>query len=339
MKRIVLFLSILLFLGISAWLFLNRSATAFSEPSRYFYIRTGQATLPEVLEGLKSQGILSSTGLVSLLAERTDYASHVRPGRYKISRGMSQLTVFRLLRNGRQEPVKLVINKLRTPEDFARFAGKQIEADSAQIMAFMRNPDSVSKFGLNTDNIMTLVIPDTYQFFWNTSASGFFRRLDREHERFWSRERLDKAAALGLRPEEVYVLASIVEEETNRHDEKPRIASVYLNRMKKGMNLGADPTVKFALRDFGLKRILFKHIDASAASPYNTYRHQGLPPGPICTPSVKTIDAVLAAEQNDYLFFCARPDFSGYHAFAATDKEHMQNARAYQAFLDSIKVK
>ena len=339
MKRIVLFLTVLLFLAVSAWLFLNRSATAFSTPSRYFYIRSGEATLPEVMNGLQSQGILSSTGLFSMLASRSDYSTHIRPGRYKITRGMSQFEVFRMLRNGRQEPVKLVINKLRTPEDFARFAGKQLEADSTAIMAFMRNPDSVGKYGLNTDNIMTLVIPDTYQFFWNISASGFFRRLDKEHERFWSKERLDKAAALGLQPEEVYILASIVEEETNKLDEKPRIAAVYLNRMKKGMNLGADPTVKFALRDFGLKRILFKHIDAAAASPYNTYRHNGLPPGPICTPSAKTIDAVLAAEQNDYLFFCARPDFSGYHAFAATDKEHMQNAKAYQAFLDSIKVK
>ena len=339
MKRIVLFLSIVLFIGISAWLFLNRSATAFSEPSRFFYIRSGTTSLPEVVEGLKAQGILSSTGMFSLMAERSDYSTHVRPGRYKITRGMSQLDVFRLLRNGRQEPVKLVINKLRTPEDFARFAGKQLEADSAAIMSFMRNPDSVGRYGLNTDNIMTLVIPDTYQFFWNTSASGLFRRLDREHERFWTKERLDQAASLGLRPEEVYILASIVEEETNRHDEKPKIAAVYLNRMKKGMSLGADPTVKFALRDFGLKRIRIKHIDASAASPYNTYRHKGLPPGPICTPSAKSIDAVLAAEENDYLFFCAKPDFSGYHAFAATDKEHLQNARVYQAFLDSIKVK
>ena len=135
------------------------------------------------------------------------------------------------------------------------------------------------------------------------------------------------------------MLASIVEEETLRNDEKPTVASVYLNRMRRGMNLGADPTVKYALRDFGIKRILFKHIDASAASPYNTYRNKGLPPGPICTPSVKSIDAVLAAETTDYLYFCARPDFSGYHAFASRDLEHMRNARAYQAFLDSIRVK
>jgi UPF0755 protein len=206
-------------------------------------------------------------------------------------------------------------------------------------MQLLTSADSLSEFGLDSFTAMTLVIPNTYQFFWNTSAASLLHRLHEEKNRFWDAERVRKAGSLGLTPEEVYTLASIVEEETNKHDEKPRIASVYLNRMKKGMSLGADPTVKYALRDFGLKRILFKHIDASASSPYNTYRRKGLPPGPICTPSVKSIDAVLQAEQTDYLFFCARPDFSGYHAFASNDQDHMKNARAYQAFLDSIRIK
>lgn len=339
MKRIFIILLSLVCIFLIAYIYVNRSATAFPEKSRFFYIRSDSASLPVVLHELGAQGILRRTSMFKMLADWFDYARKVKPGRYRITHGMSEWQVFRLLRNGRQEPVNLVINKFRTPEDFARYAGRQLECDSAQILQMMRNKDSMAIYGLDSFTAMTLVIPDTYQFFWNTSASSLFKRMNQEREKFWNSERREKARAIGLTPEEVYTLASIIEEETNRHDEKPRIASVYLNRMRRGMNLGADPTVKYALRDFGIKRILFKHIDASAASPYNTYRQKGLPPGPICTPSVKTIDAVLAAETTDYLYFCARPDFSGYHAFAASDQEHMRNARAYQAFLDSIRVK
>jgi UPF0755 protein len=162
--------------------------------------------------------------------------------------------------------------------------------------------------------------------------------MHKESERFWNSSRLDQAAALGLTPQEIYILASIVEEETNDHDEKPLMASVYLNRLKKKMPLGADPTVKFAVGDFTIKRVTLKHISSSASSPYNTYKHKGLPPGPICTPSSKTIDAVLEGEETDYLFFCANPDFSGSHNFAASEKEHFENARKYRRALDSMKI-
>jgi UPF0755 protein len=318
---------------------MNRSATAFSEESRIFFIRTDSASYAEVLDQLESQSILRSDRVFRLLADGYGYPDNVRPGRYRISRGMSEWEVLRLLRSGRQEPIKLVINKFRTREDFARFAGRQLECDSAELMHVMLSPDSMRVYGLDSFTAMTLVIPDTYQVYWNTNASSLFKRLDREREKFWNEDRRGKADAIGLTREQVYTLASIIEEETNKHDEKPRIASVYLNRLERGMPLGADPTIKYALRDFGLKRILFRHIEASASSPYNTYRNKGLPPGPICTPSRKSIDAVLQAEKTDYLFFCARPDFSGYHAFASNDVEHMRNAKAYQAFLDSIKVK
>jgi UPF0755 protein len=339
LKRFVPLFVLLIGLALLAWYWVNRAATDFSEDSRFFYIHSDSATYPEVLRKLESQSILRSTRVFRFLAGRNDYANHVHPGKYRINRGMSEWDVYRLLRSGRQEPVKLVINKFRTQEEFARFAGRQLECDSADITRYLRDADSMRVFGLDSFTAMTLVIPDTYQVFWNTSASSLIRRLNREREKFWTDERRGKAQALGLTPEQAYTLASIVEEETNKHDEKPRIASVYLNRLSRGMPLGADPTIKYALRDFGLKRILFRHIDASASSPYNTYRNKGLPPGPICTPSRKSIDAVLQAEKTDYLFFCARPNFSGYHAFAADDKEHMRNAKAYQAFLDSIRVK
>jgi UPF0755 protein len=338
-KRLLPLFVLLLGMALFAWLWLNKDATGFSEDSRYLHIRSDSATYGYVLEQLSGKSILKSTRAFSMLAEWSDYPSQVRPGRYKINRGMSAWEVLRLLKSGRQEPVKLVINKFRTKEDFARFAGKQLECDSADLARLMSSPDSMRAYGLDSFTALTLVIPDTYQVFWNTSASMLFQRLQREHGKFWNEERRRKADRLGLTPEQVYTLASIVEEETNKHDEKPRIASVYLNRLAKGMPLGADPTIKYAMRDFGLKRILFRHIDATASSPYNTYRNKGLPPGPICTPSRKSIDAVLDAENTDYLFFCARPDFSGYHAFAADDKAHMRNAKAYQQFLDSIRVK
>jgi UPF0755 protein len=252
---------------------------------------------------------------------------------------MSQVDVLRLLMNGRQDPVKLVINKFRTKEDFARFAGKQLECDSLEILSFLQSPDSLRRFKLDTNTAMTMIIPNTYDFFWNTSATGLFKKLNEEKNIFWNKERLQKASDMGLTTEEIYTLASIVEEETNKNDEKPMIASVYLNRLKKGMTMGADPTIKFALRDFGLKRVRIKHIDASAESPYNTYRHKGLPPGPICIPAIKSIDAVLNAENSDFIFFCARSDFSGYHSFASNETDHMKNAKAYSRALDSLLIK
>jgi len=318
--------------------FFTRSATDFSEKTRYFFISTDSAQMSFVIQGLKTRGILKGTSIFEWLAGRTDYATKVKPGRYKIQNGMSQTEVLRLLINGSQDPVKLVINKFRTKEDFARFAGRQLESDSLQIIQFLQSPDSLKRFGLDTNTALTLVIPNTYTFFWNTNASKLFKKLHTEKEIFWNPERLSKAGQLGLTTEEVYTLASIIEEETNKNDEKPVIASVYLNRLKKGMTLAADPTVKYALRDFGLKRIRFKHIDAAASSPYNTYKHKGLPPGPICIPSIKTIDAVLNAEKTDYIFFCARADFSGYHAFASNEKEHMENAKAFSRAQDSLSI-
>jgi UPF0755 protein len=249
---------------------------------------------------------------------------------------MSQLRVLEMLIKGRQEPVRFVVNKFRTKEDFARYAGRQLECDSADVAEFLMSPDSMRRFGLDTLTAMTLVIPNTYELYWNTDASGLMRRMSIERDRFWTPERRRAAERQGMSPEEVYAMASIIEEESNKIKDKPLIASVYINRIRKGMTLSADPTLKYALRDFGLKRIRFKHIEAAGDSPFNTYRMKGLPPGPICTPSPETIDAVLAAPETTFLFFCARPDFSGYHDFASDERAHMANARAYQRALDSL---
>ena len=239
-----------------------------------------------------------------------------------------------MLRSGNQSPVNLVITKLRTKEDLAKKLGNNFECDSISVLQFLNNNDSLSKYDLDSNTAMTAVIPNTYILKWNNTPSTIFKKLFTEKEKFWNNKRKQQAAALQLSEKEVYTLASIVEEETNEEDDKGKIASVYINRMRTGMKLAADPTVKFAMKDFGLKRIYFKHL--SYPSPFNTYQHTGLPPGPICTPSIKTIDAVLNAPSTDYLFFVAKPDFSGYSNFASTYEEHQKYARAYQQALDSI---
>ncbi len=259
----------------------------------------------------------------------------LKPGRFEIKKGESILGIARMLRNNRQSAVKLVINKLRTKSDLAAIISKNFEADSSDVLSFINNPDSIAQLEVNANTFMTNVIPNTYTLYWNTTPGKIFRRLKSEKENFWQKnDRLEKAEKLGFTPDQVYTIASIVEEETNQQDEKGNVASVYINRYRSGMPLGADPTIKFALNDFSLKRIYEKHLQV--VSPYNTYRNRGLPPGPICTPSSKTIDAVLNAPKTDYIFFVAKSDFSGHHTFSTNYAEHLQHAKEYQKALDEL---
>jgi UPF0755 protein len=305
---------------------------ATQEPEgKYFYINTGDS-YEKVRQRLQEKKVLTSTQWFDRVSSMLDYDKLVKPGRYKIDEGMSLFTLVRMLRAGEQSPVRLVLVKLRTKEDLAAKIGNNFECDSAVVAAFLNNEDSLKEFNLDSHTVMTAIIPNTYEFNWNTTPSKLFRRLYTERQKFWNNERKAKARALGLTPEEVYTMASIVEEETNKQEDKGKIASVYLNRIRTGMKLAADPTVKFAMRDFALKRIYHKHLAYPSA--YNTYLVAGLPPGPICTPSVKTIDAVLNAPKTDYLFFVARADFSGYSDFAATYDQHLRYAKAYQQALD-----
>lgn len=320
-----------------AWMFFG-SATKFSESKKYLYIHTGKASKEAVLTTLKDSGFISKIGLFEFTAGKLKVWKRLRPGKYEIANGSSLFTLIRKLRNGTQTPVNLIITKLRTKKDLAALIGRRFESDSIAVMHLLNNNDSLKKFGLDTNTVMTAVFPNTYSLLWNTSPQQILGKLNEQRIKFWTAERKEKAQALGLTPAQVHTLASIVEEETLRNDEKSTIASAYLNRLNKGMYLGADPTVKFALGNFALKRILFGHINSTASSPYNTYKNKGIPPGPICTPSEITIDAVLNPKQTDYLFFCAKPNGNGYHAFAATESEHAKNAKAYQLWLDSLKI-
>lgn len=302
---------------------------------KYFYIHTG-STYGEVVEGLQQQGIIKDINSFEWLSRQLDYPAHVHAGKYQINAHMSNLALIRLLRSGRQTPVKLVINKLRTKGDFAAFVAVRLEPDSATMSLLLNDQVYLRQFGLDTNTALCAVLPNTYEFFWNTSAEDIFTRLESEKEKFWTPARQADADSIGLTENQVYIMASIVEEETNKPKDKPLIASVYLNRLRTGMPLAADPTARFAVGDFTLKRITSKQT--SVQSDYNTYLRPGLPPGPICTPSLKTIEAVLQAPHTNYFYFCAKADFSGYNVYAATYREHLKNARAYQRALDSLNV-
>ncbi len=332
--RRIIFLIVIIILFIAAfstWMFLGPVVKA--PESKYFYIHSG-SSYAQVKDSLKKYHIISADFWFDQVSHYSGYDKKVKAGKYKITDGMSIVNLVKMLRCGRQVPVNLVITKLRTREDLSKKIGDNFETDSSAVFNFINNNDSLSKFGVDTNTVMTLVIPNTYTFVWNTPITAILRKLDSEKDKFWNEQRKQEAAQLQLTLTQVFILASIVEEETNRNEDKGKIASVYINRLRKGMKLAADPTIKFAMKDFGLTRIYYKYL--SYPSPYNTYLHTGLPPGPINTPSIKTIDAVLEAPQTDYLFFVARPNSGGLSDFSSTFKEHEQYAKVYRDALDSM---
>lgn len=322
---------ILLAAGFITWQFLGPTVSA--PEGKYFYIKTG-TVYADVKQNLLDEKIIHNSLFFDFLSNRIKYPSHVKAGRYKINSGTSLYKLLRMLRSGTQAPVNLVINKIRTKEDLAQKIAANFECDSASFMNALNDSQTWHQFNVDSNTIITLVIPNTYSFYWNTPASKIIKKLNDEKIKFWTADRLAKAKAINLTPEQVYSMASIVEEETNKEEDKGKIASVYINRIALGMKLQADPTVKFAMKDFKLTRILFTHLNYP--SPFNTYVNTGLPPGPICTPSVKTIDAVLNAPKTNYLYFVAKPTFDGYSNFASTYAEHQINAKAYQQALDSL---
>jgi UPF0755 protein len=302
----------------------------------YLYIRTG-STFGEVMASLEEKGFLRNPRTFRSLAAKFKYGEKIKAGRYLIGKGMSNYELLKVLIHGEQTPVRLVFNNIRTKAEFASRISRQIEADSITLMKMFSQDTLARKYGLTTENILTLFIPNTYELYWNISPARFFDRMNTEHEKFWNDNRVEKARALGLSPSQVAILASIVEKETTHDEEKSDIARVYLNRLKRGMKLQADPTVVFATGDFSIQRVLHQHI--AIDSPYNTYKYSGLPPGPICLPSISSLEAVLDARPGNNLFLCAREDLSGYHNFAITASEHMINARKYQQALNRLHIR
>ena len=289
-----------------------------------------------VVQLLDEHGCLQRTGTFEKCAQFRDYDHNIKPGAYQLQAGWSNNKLVSLLRSGEQTPVMVTFNNLRTREDLAGKLSRQLQSDSISFLMALRNDSNATRIGFKKETFPSLFLPNTYSFYWTTTPSGFLTRMKREYESFWNETRTLKAKKLGLTADQVATLASIVQEESNKNDEKPVIAGVYINRLRKKWPLQADPTIRFALGDFTIRRILTAQL--SVDSPYNTYKVAGLPPGPINFPEISSIEAVLNAGVHDYFYFCAKEDFSGYHNFAKTLAEHNRNAQKYQAALNKMKI-
>ncbi len=302
---------------------------------QYFYVPTG-ATYKDVLDLMKRDKLVEDLVSFGFLAKIMDYDKKVKAGKFRVKKEMTNPDLIRMLRNGSQEPVRLTFNNLRRKKDVSNRLCRDLEASSSEFLQLMKDPEVVAKYGFDTFSISGMFIPNTYELYWNTTSLTLFEKMHKEYKRFWTEERLAKAKDIGLTPNEVSTLASIVEaEQKKRKDERPRIAGVYMNRLKKGIALQADPTLIYAHNDYTIKRVRKGHKDI--VSPYNTYMYPGLPPGPINTPSINSIEAVLNYEEHNYYYFCASGK-DGLHNFANSFEQHLINARNYQKLLNAANI-
>jgi len=329
---VVLFL---LITGKLLWWIFSPSVVIENSKDSYINISTG-SEYEDVQKIVVDRGLVKNIKAFNWVAKRKNYSNFIHPGHYEFEDGMNNNDIINLLRSGTQTPVNLIFNNIRSLERLSSIVAGQIEADSSEIIDLLLDENYISQFKFSHETVMGAFIPNTYEFYWNTSASGFVERMIGEYEKFWNKERKDKATAKSLTIKQVGVLASIVDGETVRETEKSRIAGVYLNRLKKGIRLQADPTIIFAIGDFSRNRVL--KADLQVDSPYNTYRYAGLPPGPISVPSVSGLDAVLNAEDHSFLYFCARADMSGYHHFSKSLREHNRYAYKYRQALNQRKI-
>jgi UPF0755 protein len=303
------------------------------KPTTFIYIPTG-SSYEDVLKILTENNVLKNKESFNQLAQLKKYKNKIKPGKYKIKNNISNNELISLLRSGKQEPVPFTFTNIRKKDELLSRIGKKLEADSAELLVLLNDAEWVKKnIGMSPETVISLFIPNTYEFNWNTSAKEFLQRMESEYKKFWTAERKQKAKKLNLTPTQVSILASIVQaEQLAIPDERPTIAGLYLNRLKTGMPLQSDPTIIYAMGDFSIKRVLDKYKEYD--SPYNTYQHTGLPPGPIYIPEIASIDAVLNYQKSEYLYMCAKEDFSGRHNFAKTLSQHNLNARKYQAALN-----
>lgn len=300
-----------------------------------FYIREDDS-FENVMENLQKDGYIKNSYTLRFVSRLKKYPDMVKSGRYRLKAGMNNNALVNLLRSGNQEAVHFTFNNIRTLEQLAGVVSRQLEIDSLEFLETARRPDLQRELGFTPETFIGMFIPNTYQVYWNTNPEKLIRKMAEEYRKFWNDTRLAEAKKTGLSPMEVITLASIIEEETVRPEEYPVIAGVYINRLNKNMPLSACPTLKFALGDFTLKRILNRHMEIE--SPYNTYKNQGLPPGPIRMASVNVIDAVLHYKKHDYLYFCAKSDFSGGHYFSKTLHQHNAYAKQYHRALNQRKI-
>lgn len=307
--------------------------------SHYIYVYP-QTTLDSLLISLQKDYVIGSERSLKLHSKWMKWTSAERPfvrtGRYLVPAETADLQLIRMFRSGDQKPIQLTFNNIRTREQLAARLGAQLMIDSASIISKLEDDAYLQQFGLRKETAVCLFLPDTYEMWWDISADQLFHRMATIHDSFWNADRLSKAEALQLTPEEVTTIASIVEEETNRDEDKPIIAGLYMNRLRIGMPMQSCPTIKFALQDFSLRRITYEHLKTESA--YNTYIHPGLPPGPIRIPQKKTIDFTLNPTPSNFLYMCASTKFDGTHHFSSSYASHAAYAAAYQRELNRRKI-
>ncbi len=305
--------------------------------SEHFLLIPTNSSYEDVLDSLTASEVVSDIGSFKKTASLKKFKDIIHPGRYKLEKGMTNNQLVNMLRSGRQTPVKLTFNNIRTVNDLASKISKVIEADSLFIVELLNDEEFISEYGFDPKTIISMFIPNTYEFYWNTDAKKFIHKMKGEYDKFWSENRVKKAESIGLSQKEISILASIVQAEQRAHnDEKSKVAGLYINRLNRNMLLQSDPTLIFASGDFSKKRVLNK--DKEIESPYNTYKYAGLPPGPINLPEISSLDAVLNYEKHNYIFMCAKEDFSGYHNFSTNARQHGIYARHYQQALNKKKI-
>jgi UPF0755 protein len=304
----------------------------------YIYIKT-DATFEDVLDELYSQNIIDDHASFEWMAKSMHLPEHINSGKYRIDSKMSNRSIVKMIVNAKQEKVKLFFNsQIRTKEQFIDYVSEKLEIEKGELEDYCSNDDILAnQYGLNSENFMSLVVPETYEVNWTTHINDLFILLEKSYNEVWTKAKKEKAKALGYSIPEVVTIASIVQSESAIKTEQQKIAGVYINRLKQDMRLQADPTVVFANGNFDVQRVL--SADKEIDSPYNTYRYKGLPPGPICLVQPSSIDAVLNYSKHNYTYFCAKPDFSGYSNFTNDYKVHMKNAVAYQQALNQKGIK
>lgn len=303
--------------------------------NKHLFLPSG-ATFEDVQRIIYDEGFVNDPVSFGMLAKFMKYDELVKPGKYLIKKNSTNITVIRKLRIGDQVPVKITFNNARLLTDVAEKLTANLQLDSETFLRRVSSDEAASKYGLDQETFRCMFIPNTYEVFWTISADQLVNRLHKEYERFWNRDRLEKAKKIGLDPIQVTILASIVQAEISYNNESPTVAGLYLNRLKRNMPLQADPTLVYGVGDFTIKRVLNIHKEID--SPYNTYKYAGLPPGPINFPTIISIDAVLNYEEHNYIYMCAKEDFSGYHNFASSLRQHNINARKYQQALNKAKL-
>ena len=324
------FISIIIYFGYCVLLKPNTKAE-----TTYLLVPHG-SNYKNLIDSINSKGVIKNMGNFMKAARFEDLEESVKPGRYLIKKGMSNREIIRAIKYGWQTPLNITISgNIRTKERLAALLSRKTECDSIAVLKMLKNDKLADSLGFKPETFIGMFLPNTYEFYWTVTPHELALRFKREFDTFWDSARVSKAKDIGLSPVEVITLASIVCEESNLKSEYSRIGGVYMNRLKRGIPLQADPTVKFAVKDPAIKRILFKHLRTD--SPYNTYKFKGLPPGPIAIPPLPAIDSVLSFENHNYLYFCAKPNLDGSHVFASTLSEHNRNARAYQQAISRLK--